>query len=202
MYKYLKRLADFVTALILLPFLLMLTIIVTIIIKLDDGGRVFYCADRIGMHGRIFKMIKFRSMKPDSPDLRNKDGSTFNAEDDPRLTRAGRFLRKTSIDELPQLINILSGEMSFVGPRPILTDTPVSQFDDVRKKRVRVKPGITGYSQAFYRNSIPKDKKFELDCYYVDNISFMLDLKILFRTITSVIRRENVFIEPPSNTID
>ena len=140
-------------------------------------------------------MFKFRSMYVNSPDLRNADGSTFNSNEDPRVTPIGRFLRKTSIDEIPQLINVFIGDMSFVGPRPILTGIKPQDYDAVLNKRSTVRPGITGYAQAFYRNSITEQEKFNYDCYYVDNISFRLDLKILYRTFVSVIRKDNVFVE-------
>lgn len=193
--KYFKRVIDFLTALCAMPFILILIVIVGIAIFIDDRGPVFYKAPRMGRNGRIFKMYKFRSMKVNSPDLRNEDGSTFNAENDPRVTLIGRFLRKTSIDELPQILNILIGDMSIIGPRPSLTTTPYEQYSDIRKKRVSVKPGITGYSQAYFRNSISQDEKFAYDCEYVDNISFSTDLKILLKTISSVIRRDNIYIK-------
>lgn len=193
--KYFKRVIDLLTALCAMPFILILIVIVGIAIFIDDRGPVFYKAPRMGRNGRIFKMYKFRSMKVNSPDLRNEDGSTFNAENDPRVTLIGRFLRKTSIDELPQILNILIGDMSIIGPRPSLTTTPYEQYSDIRKKRVSVKPGITGYSQAYFRNSISQDEKFAYDCEYVDNISFSTDLKILLKTISSVIRRDNIYIK-------
>lgn len=186
---------DFLTALCAMPFILILIVIVGIAIFIEDRGPVFYKAPRMGRNGRIFNMYKFRSMKVNSPDLRNEDGSTFNAENDPRVTLIGRFLRKTSIDELPQILNILIGDMSIIGPRPSLTTTPYEQYSDIRKKRVSVKPGITGYSQAYFRNSISQDEKFAYDCEYVDNISFSTDLNILLKTISSVIRRDNIYIK-------
>ena len=132
-------------------------------------------------------------MYNNSPDLRNDDGSTMNSPKDPRVTRIGRFIRKTSIDELPQIFNVLIGNMSFVGPRPSLTNTPYNQYDEIRKKRVSVRPGITGYSQAYFRNSIEQEEKFKYDCYYVDHMSFFLDLKILCKTFISVFRSKNIY---------
>lgn len=134
-------------------------------------------------------------MYVNAPDLRNSDGSTFNSNDDPRVTPIGKFLRKTSIDELPQLLNVLIGDMSFVGPRPTLTGTPVEEYDDILKKRASVRPGVTGYAQAYYRNSISQDEKFNKDCFYVDNISFFFDVKILWKTFFSVLKSDNVFVE-------
>lgn len=190
--KYFKRIIDIVVSLIFLPLILILTLVVSILIKLDDGGSVFYFAKRRGINGNTFNMVKFRSMKENAPDIRNEDGSTFNSENDPRITKIGKFLRKTSIDEIPQLLNVFIGDMSLIGPRPNMA---TKQFDELsigEQKRVRMKPGITGYSQAFYRNSISMDKKTKLDNYYIDNVSFLLDMKIIFQTLKTVILKENI----------
>lgn len=193
--KFFKRLIDFVVSFISLPFVLLVIVIVAPLIYFTDKGPVFYNAKRAGKNGKPFTMFKFRSMYVNSPDLRNADGSTFNSNEDPRVTPIGHFLRKTSIDEIPQLINVFIGDMSFVGPRPILTGIKPQDYDAVLNKRSTVRPGITGYAQAFYRNSITEQEKFNYDCYYVDNISFRLDLKILYRTFVSVVREDNVFVE-------
>ncbi|WP_297677987.1 sugar transferase [uncultured Bacteroides sp.] len=194
MYRvFFKRFLDIVFALCLFPFILLVIIIVGIMIGLFDKGPVFYNAPRMGKNGKIFHMFKFRSMKVNSPDLRNVDGSTFNSENDPRITPVGRFLRKTSIDELPQILNVLRGDMSFVGPRPSLTTTPYFAYNEIRKKRVSVRPGVTGYSQAYFRNSISQEEKFKYDCEYVDRISFALDVKVICRTIIGVLRRDNIY---------
>lgn len=196
MYRhFFKRLFDFLVALVALPFVLLVIVCVAPFIYLTDRGPVFYNAKRAGRNGRPFKMFKLRSMYVNSPDLRNADGSTFNSNDDPRVTPVGRFLRKTSVDEIPQLLNVLIGDMSFVGPRPILTGVAPSDYDDILKKRSTVRPGITGYAQAYFRNSITEQEKFKLDCYYIDHLSFLLDLRILFRTFVSVVREDNVFVE-------
>jgi undecaprenyl phosphate N,N'-diacetylbacillosamine 1-phosphate transferase len=196
MYRnFFKRLFDIVISLIGLPFLVFLYIPISILIKLEDGGPVFFNDTRLGRNGISFIMFKFRSMKMNSPDIRNADGSTYNGENDPRVTKVGKILRKTSIDELPQFINVLLGNMSFVGPRPNLADTPISEFDAVRMKRIIVRPGVTGYSQAFFRNSITQEEKFANDCYYIDNITFLFDVKILCKTVMSVIRHEKIFVE-------
>lgn len=193
MYKhFFKRVFDFVGALILLPFVLLVIIILAPFIWLTDKGPVFYNAERMGKDGRIFKMFKLRSMYVNAPDIRNNDGSTFNSNKDPRVTPIGRILRKTSLDEFPQFINVLLGDMSLVGPRPSLTTTPYSDYDDVRRKRVSVRPGVTGYSQAYYRNSISQEEKFKYDAHYVDNISLWLDIKILFKTVFSVLSSKNI----------
>lgn len=193
MYKhFFKRVLALLISLMFLPFILLLILVVGPVIYFTDKGPIFYNADRVGKDGKIFKMYKFRSMYVNAPDLRNADGSTFNSEDDPRVTKIGHFLRKTSIDELPQLLNVLLGDMSFVGPRPSLTTTKYEDYNEIRKKRVSVRPGITGYSQAFFRNSISQDEKFSYDCYYVDNLSFVMDVKILFKTFVSVLGRKNI----------
>ncbi|HOU03417.1 MAG TPA: sugar transferase [Bacteroidales bacterium] len=195
MYQnHIKRIIDIVTSLLGSPLVFLVSIPVAVMIKLEDGGPVFYSSLRRGKNGIPFKMCKFRSMKVNAPDIRNSDGSTFNSENDPRLTRTGKLLRKTSIDELPQLINVIRGEMSIVGPRPTMTDTPLSEYDDLKKKRITIRPGITGYSQAYFRNSISARDKFLYDCFYVDNVSFLLDMKIIFKTIVSSIKQEKVFI--------
>ena len=196
MYRhFFKRLIDIVSALILLPLVLLVIFIMTFIIRIDDNGPVFYNAKRMGRNGKPFKMFKLRSMKVNAPDLRNADGSTFNSDHDPRVTRTGRFMRKTSIDEIPQILNVLKGDMSFIGPRPVLANKPYTEYDEIRRKRLTVRPGFTGYSQAFFRNSITQDEKFQYDCYYVDHLTFRLDVKILFVTVYSVLRRKNINTE-------
>ena len=139
-------------------------------------------------------MYKFRSMYVNSPDIRNSDGSTYNGEDDPRVTKVGKFLRRTSIDEIPQFLNVFLGSMSLIGPRPDpLSDMEI--YSEEQKKKLLVKPGITGYNQAYFRNSIMQDEKFENDVYYAKNITFWLDVKIFFKTVFTVLKRENVYSE-------
>lgn len=193
MYKnFFKPLFDFCGALLMLPFVLLVIIVFGPIIYFTDRGPIFYNAERMGKDGRIFKMFKLRSMYANAPDIRNADGSTFNSDKDPRVTPIGHFLRKTSIDEFPQFLNVLTGDMSFVGPRPSLTTTPYSEYNEIRRKRVSVKPGVTGYAQAYYRNSIGQDEKFHWDAYYADHISFWMDMKVLFMTVFSVVARRNI----------
>lgn len=196
MYKnFFKRVLDILLSLIALPFLLIVFIIFAPIIVIEDRGPVFYKAKRRGRNGKIFKMYKFRSMKTNSPDLRNKDGSTYNSSNDPRITKIGKFMRKTSIDEFPQILNVFIGDMSFIGPRaPIPKDgCEWEDLDEMRKKRLQVRPGLTGYTAALYRNSIPADEKLVKDCYYVDHVSFGLDVKIIFWTIKTVLLRRNIY---------
>lgn len=191
----LKRGLDFIIALIAFPFMLLTIIIMAPIIVINDRGPVFYNAERRGLHGKKFKMYKFRSMYVNSPDLRNEDGSTFNSSNDPRVTPVGRFMRKTSLDEVPQILNVLKGDMSFVGPRPTLAQKPFSQIAEHDKIRYQVRPGITGYAQAYFRNSITQAQKYDQDNYYVEHVSFLFDVKILIKTVLSVLKRENVFVE-------
>ena len=132
-------------------------------------------------------------MKVNAPDIRNEDGTTYNSEDDPRVTRIGRFLRKTSLDETPQLLNVLIGNMSFIGPRPDLPNAEKEIYRPGDEIKLTVNPGITGYSQAYYRNSSTLDQRFDGDVYYAKNISFLLDLKILLKTIKTVFTHENVY---------
>lgn len=193
--KYFKRLIDIIISLCILPFVIFEVILIGPIIYFTDKGSIFYNGKRVGKDGRIFKMFKLRSMYNNSKDIRNKDGSTYNNDYDPRVTPIGRIIRKTSLDEFPQFLNVLIGDMSLIGPRPSLTTTPYEKYNVVRKKRVTVRPGVTGYSQAYFRNSITQAEKFEHDCEYVDSISFKNDLNIFFKTIKSVLRKDNIYIE-------
>lgn len=190
--KYFKRIMDITVALVIMPFFLIIVLIVGILIYSEDKGSIFYNAQRLGLNGKVFKMFKFRTMKMNAPDIRNDDGSTFNSENDPRLTKIGGFLRTTSIDELPQLLNVLLGDMSLVGPRPDLPEA-IEIYNSVEKKKLDVKPGITGYNQAYFRNSIDSKSKFINDVFYVDNLSFLLDFDIMIRTLWSVLKKKNVF---------
>ena len=136
-------------------------------------------------------MYKFRSMKENAKDIRNTDGSTFNSDNDSRVTNVGGVIRKTSIDELPQIFNVLKGEMSFVGPRPSPLGNE-SRYTAEFKKKFSVKPGITGYNQALLRNKSTMEQRMNNDIYYTENISFILDVKIIYLTIVSVITRKNI----------
>ena len=192
-----KRLLDFLGALVILPFVLLEIIVVAPVIWFVDKGPVFYNANRAGKDYKPFKMFKLRSMYVNSPDLKNPDGSTFNSDNDPRVTPIGRILRKTSLDEFPQFLNILLGHMSFVGPRPKIwhETNKLDDMDENRRKSYSVKPGVTGYAQAYFRNSITQDEKFKWDAYYADNLSFWMDIKILWQTVVSVIGRKNINTE-------
>lgn len=198
MYKhFLKRIIDIIIGLIALPFVILVVIIFAPIIYLTDKGPVFYNATRAGKNYKPFKMFKLRSMYVNAPDIRNADGSTFNSDNDPRVTPIGKFMRKTSLDEFPQFLNILIGDMSFIGPRPKLWDSNLSldEMPDDYYKSYMVKPGISGYAQAYYRNSITQDEKFHWDAYYAEHCNFILDIKIIIRTIHTVIASKNINTE-------
>ena len=190
--RFVKRVLDLILSIIGIVILLPVWIIVPILIKKDDGGPVFYLAPRIGKNYKKILMYKFRSMKVGNEDIRNADGSTYNSVDDPRVTKIGRILRRTSIDELPQLFNVLKGEMSLVGPRAGTWDMlDTYKPDEIEKMKVR--PGITGYTQAYYRNTISMREKRVLDAKYANNVTFLLDLKILLKTVRIVFRHEGLY---------
>ena len=173
-----------------------LLVLIAIALRLDSPGRIFFRQARLGRDGHPFMVYKFRTMIENAPDIRNADGSTFNADDDPRVTRVGRFLRHTSLDELPQLINVLAGAMSLVGPRPDQVNQAVYYTAEERCK-ILVKPGITGLAQINGRNSISWDRRKQLDLEYVARQSLRLDLRILCRTFPYVLGRRGVFVIPP-----
>ena len=198
MYQhFFKRLFDIIGSLIMLPFVLIEIIVLAPFIWLTDKGPVFYNATRAGKNYKPYKMFKLRSMYVNSPDLKNPDGSTYNSDDDPRVTPIGRIMRKTSLDEFPQMLNVLLGDMSFVGPRPKLwkEGKQLTEMDENRHKSFSVKPGVTGYAQAYFRNSITQDEKFKWDAYYADNLTMWMDIKVLFQTVWSVVARKNINTE-------
>jgi len=188
---FFKRLIDIVISIIVLPFFFILYLIIGVMIKRDDGGSIFYNGERLGKDMKEFRMHKFRTMVENAPDIRNQDGSTYNSDNDSRLTKVGGFLRKTSLDEIPQILNVFKGDMSIVGPRP----SPLGNKDLYPKeffKKFEVKPGITGYNQALLRNNSTMDQRVKNDVYYVASISFILDIKIVLWTITSVLGSKNI----------
>jgi lipopolysaccharide/colanic/teichoic acid biosynthesis glycosyltransferase len=167
-------------------------LIIAVLIRIFDGPPVFFLQERLGQHGRIFKIIKFRTMIPNAEKIGKK---IFIEENDPRITKIGAFLRKTSLDEIPQFINILKGDMSLVGPRPPLPTFPYAyeNYPEKLKKRFTIKPGVTGLAQVVYRNSVEWEKRFELDLKYVDSMSFLLDMKILLSTIFRVVKPHAIY---------
>lgn len=189
--KYFKRILDFTFALCIFPFFVIVLLIFGPIIYFQDKGPIFYNSFRLGKNGEIFKMYKFRSMRIHAFDLRNEDGSTYNNENDPRVTLVGKYIRKASIDEIPQILNVIKGDMSFIGPRP---DLPEAQelYNDVERKKLKERPGLTGFNQAYYRNSVSQSEKFSNDVYYIENLSFFLDIKIFFVTLKNVITKKNI----------
>ncbi len=184
--RYIKRTVDFLAALLLLILLSPLMLAVIIVLHFaNKGAGVFFAQDRPGKGERIFKALKFKTMT----DERDADGHLL--PDGDRLTPVGRFVRSTSIDELPQLINILRGDMSFIGPRPLLVQY-LPLYSAEQHRRHDVTPGMSGWAQVNGRNTISWTRKFELDVYYVDHISLALDLKILFLTIRNVLSRKDI----------
>jgi undecaprenyl phosphate N,N'-diacetylbacillosamine 1-phosphate transferase len=185
----LKRIIDIICGVIGLIITSPLWLYVVIKIKAEDRGPVFFVQERVGRNGRLFRMYKFRSMVVGAE---KKGLGVFVSTDDERITKIGKFIRKTSIDELPQLINVLKGEMSIVGPRPTL-EYQVERYNKEQKRRLLMKPGITGWAQINGRNNMTWPEKIELDLWYVDHWSIGLDLKIIGRTIWSVLKREGIY---------
>ena len=188
-----KRAVDIVACLMALPFLMIILIPVAIAIKIEDQGPVFYHSSRLGVGFKEFGMLKFRSMKVNAPDLRNDDGSTFNSDKDPRVTKVGHFLRETSIDEIPQIFNILKGDMSFVGPRPERPEFIVKAVEDIPEfvLRTKVKAGLTGYAQVMGNYSTSFLDKLKWDLMYIENYSLFLDFKILLMTAIAIFAKDN-----------
>ena len=187
MYQYvIKRLIDFIVVFFVLIIIWPVLLLVTLWLHFaNKGAGAVFLQERPGRHGKIFKVIKFKTMT----DERDAVGNLL--PDDKRLTKVGKFVRSTSIDELPQLINVLKGDMSFIGPRPLLPQyLPLYNKEQARRHEVR--PGITGWAQVNGRNAISWTRKFELDVWYVDHCSFLLDLKIIFLTIKKVFVREGI----------
>ena len=186
--KIVKPILDFLLAVIGFLILLPVFLLVTILLFFANQGKPFFMQRRPGKNCKVFRIIKFKTMN----DRKDTNGNLLS--DAERLTTIGKFVRKTSLDEIPQLLNVLKGDMSIIGPRPLLTDY-VHLYNEFQNKRHNVKPGITGWAQVNGRNAISWDKKFELDVFYVNNISFWLDLKILFLTIKKVVISEGISAE-------
>ena len=190
-----KRVCDIIIGLIALPFVLIIVAICAPLIYFEDKGPIFYNAPRVGKDGRDFTMYKLRSMKVNAPDLVMEDGSTYNGADDPRMTRIGAFMRKASIDEMPQFLNVLKGDMSIVGPRPEIPHF-VEQFrDEVPLYMIRhmVKPGMTGLAQVSgYRGDTSIRGRIDCDIAYIENWTIWLDIRIILRTFTSLVNDETL----------
>ena len=191
---FIKRCMDLVGSIIGLIILSPLFIIIAVSIKVSSEGPIFFRQDRVGKNGRVIKIIKFRTMIVNAEHL--GDGLRVKEGTDPRITKVGRFLRKTSLDELPQLFNTLNGSMSLVGPRPPATYHPYDGYEaypDWAKKRFKMRPGITGLAQATVRNSASWNERIRIDNQYIDSFNIWLDIKILFMTVMRVIKSENIY---------
>ena len=186
MYKsFFKRILDFIASFIAIIVFSPIFLLVALLLLINNKGSVFFFQKRPGKNEQIFKVVKFKTMT----DKKDKNGNLLPDAD--RLTNLGKFVRKTSLDELPQLINVLKGDMSLIGPRPLLPEY-LPLYNNTQKRRHSVKPGITGWAQVNGRNAISWSKKFEYDVWYVDNMSFFLDLKIIALTILKVIKSEDI----------
>jgi exopolysaccharide biosynthesis polyprenyl glycosylphosphotransferase len=194
-----KRSFDVVMSMIALVLLAPLFVAVALVVKLQDGGPVFFRQARVGRDGKVFRMLKFRSMVLDAEErlaevraLNDFEGVLFKIKEDPRMTRAGRWMRRYSVDELPQLLNVLRGEMSLVGPRPPLS-SEVDRYADDAHRRLLVRPGLTGLWQVSGRSSLSWDESVRLDLYYVDNWSMTADLVIIAKTVRAVLSKNGAY---------
>lgn len=202
LYRAIKRMIDIIGAIVGIIFLIPTTIAVCLARKIskEDKGPLFYEQLRYGKNGKVFRLYKFRSMcigadeklkkyLEESEDIRKEFQKTHKLQNDPRITKIGNFLRKTSLDELPQMINILKGDMSFVGPRPVV-EKEVEEYGKNKEKFLSVKPGLTGYWQVNGRSNTTYEERMEMELYYVDNCSLWLDIKIFFKTFITVFKKE------------
>lgn len=193
-YKICKRVFDFISSLIGIIILSPIFLILIILVKLDSKGPAFFYHNRLGQNGQTIKVYKFRTMVIDSKEIfenfteeqKEEFRINFKLDDDPRITKIGRTLRKTSLDELPQLVNIIIGNMSVVGPRPIINEE-VEKYGACAKKLFRAKPGLTGYWQANGRSETTYEERVEMDMFYIDNMSMGLDIKIILKTFLAVL---------------
>lgn len=196
-YKYVKRILDIVISCLALIVLAPLFLIIAVLIKLESKGPVFFEHSRIGKNGKEIKILKFRTMvdnaeeliKKFTPEQMEEFKKNFKLENDPRVTKIGKILRKTSFDELPQLINIIKGELALIGPRPIVS-RELEKYENNKRKFLSVTPGLTGYWAANGRSNTTYEQRMIMELYYIDNISWKLDLKIFFKTILSVLQKE------------
>lgn len=195
MYKCVKRILDFLCSFFALILLSPVMAVAAILIKLDDGGPAVFRQKRPGKDGKIFEVYKFRTMT-----VRTEDKNGKPLSDMERMTGIGRVLRKTSIDELPQFINVLKGEMSFIGPRPLLCEY-LDLYSPYQARRHEVRPGISGWAQVNGRNAITWEEKFDYDVYYVDNVSLVLDIKILIKTVVNIFKGADINCSE-SNTME
>ncbi len=196
-YIKIKRVIDVILASIALILLSPLFAIIAIAIKIDSKGPVFFEHKRIGKNGKIIKLYKFRSMvinaeeliKSFTPEQMKEYKENYKLTNDPRITKVGKFLRKTSLDELPQLINIINGDLSIIGPRPVIADE-LEKYGTNKDKFLSVTPGLTGYWAANGRSNTTYEQRMEMELYYIDNLSLKMDIKVFFKTILSVVKKE------------
>ena len=190
MYRYIKRTIDFIFSLLFIILFFWLYLILALCVKLSSKGPALFKQERLGKNGKVFTMYKFRSM---CVNAEHTGTGVYSFKDDPRVTKVGKFLRNTSLDELPQLFNILKGDMSLVGPRPVLTYHPwtFDKYTDEQKKRFEVRPGVTGWAQVNGRKQPPWDIRLKLDAEYVEKMSFCFDIKIIFLTVKSVFKNSD-----------
>lgn len=191
--SFFKRILGLIFSLVGFIILIPIFLIISILIKLTSKGPIFFKQERIGRNGKIFNMYKFRTMIVNAENI--GDGIRVRSKNDPRITKIGKILRRTSLDELPQLINVIKGDMSLVGPRPPVTYHPYNGYNNYpenAKKRFIVRPGLTGLSQIKYRNGVSWDKRIEIDVNYTESISFLQDIKIILATIKIVFKPVNI----------
>lgn len=196
-YRYIKRFMDVILATIALVVLSPIFLIIAIAIKIESKGPVFFKHTRIGKNGKIIKLYKFRSMvinaeeliKSFTPEQMKEYKENYKLTNDPRITKIGKFLRKTSLDELPQLLNIIKGDLSIIGPRPVVTDE-LKKYGANTEKFLSVTPGLTGYWTANGRSCTTYEQRMQMELYYIDNLSLKMDVKVFFKTIEAVIKRE------------
>lgn len=196
-YIKIKRVIDVILASVALILLSPLFAIIAIAIKIDSNGPVFFAHKRIGKNGKIIKLYKFRSMvinaeeliKSFTPEQMREYKENYKLTNDPRITKVGKFLRKTSLDELPQLINIINGDLSIIGPRPVVADE-LEKYGVNKDKFLSVTPGLTGYWAANGRSNTTYEQRMEMELYYIDNLSLKMDIKVFFKTILSVLKKE------------
>ncbi len=197
--QVMKRGLDMAVSVLLLLATLPLLLLVVILIRWTSDGPAIFRQKRVGKGGRIFTILKFRTMVQNAPDLRNADSSTYNAADDPRVTSIGKLLRKTSCDEIPQLVNVLRGDMSLVGPRPELPGGRAS-YTESQFARLRVRPGMTGLAAVSGRNDLCMNARRDMDAWYADNWTLSMDVEIIWRTFAVVLLGQGV--NPAANTMN
>lgn len=193
---FVKRMIDIVFGFTAITILSPVFIVIAVLIKLTSPGPVLFKQERIGKNGRVFKIYKFRTMIVNAEKI--GDGLSIKSENDNRITKVGRYLRSSSLDELPQLFNVLIGQMSLVGPRPPVTYHPYKGYDhypEWAKPRFQMRPGITGLAQVKVRNSVSWDDRIRIDIYYIEKFNIWLDFKIMFMTLLKLFKREHIYAE-------